>query len=122
MSNVIIATNQADSKTTIIFVVKGENGTTGFSNITIPINAVPFGTTPTVYIDNIVAQNQGSCQDNSNYYVWYTTHFSTHEISIMFTKSSSIPEFPSSVMLSLVIILAVSFTVVFTIRKRNDRK
>jgi len=52
---------------------------------------VPYGTTPTVYIDNQPAQNQGYTQDSNNYYVWYTTHFSTHEVSIVFNATSPSP-------------------------------
>jgi hypothetical protein len=29
-------------------------------------------------------------EDDNYYYVWYTTHFSTHEISIVFTSENSI--------------------------------
>jgi hypothetical protein len=57
----------------VSFTVTGESGTTGFSNITIPISAVPYGTTPTIYIDGQQASNQGYTQDSNNYYVWYTT-------------------------------------------------
>ena len=89
MSNVTITTNQSANTTILSFTVTGENGTTGFSNITVPISAVPYGTTPTIYIDGQPAQNQGYTQDSNNYYVWYTTHFSTHQISIIFTARSS---------------------------------
>jgi len=85
MSNVIIATNQTANTTSLSFDVTGESGTTGFANITIPITAVPYGTAPIIYIDGQPASNQGFTQDSNNYYVWYTTHFSTHQISIVFT-------------------------------------
>jgi hypothetical protein len=122
MSNVTIATNQSASTTTVSFTVTGKSGTTGFGNITIPISAVPYGTTPTIYIDGQPASNQGYIQDSNNYYLWYTTQFSTHQVSIVFTAKSSIPEFPSSVILSLVIILAVSVSVVLTLRNRKMSK
>ena len=73
MSNATIATNQSANTTTVSFTVTGESGTTGFGNITIPISAVPYGTTPTIYIDGQPAQTQGYTQDSNNYYVWYTT-------------------------------------------------
>jgi YVTN family beta-propeller protein len=90
MSNVTIATNQSAASTTVSFTVTGERGTTGFSNITIPISVVAYGT-PTIYIDGQPAQSQGYTQDANNYYVWYTTSFSTHQISIVFTTASSNP-------------------------------
>ncbi len=89
MSNVTITTDQSDKTTTVSFTVTGESGTTGFGNITISKSAVPYGTTTTIYIDGQLAQNQGYTQDSNNYYVWYTTHFSTHKISIVFTTTSS---------------------------------
>jgi hypothetical protein len=87
MSNVTIATSQSANTTTVSFAVTGESGTTGFGNITIPKTAVPYGTAPTIYIDSQPAQNQGYTQDTNNYYVWYTTHFSTHQITVVFTKT-----------------------------------
>ena len=51
MSNVTISTNPSANTTTVSFTVTGESGTTGFGNITIPKSAVPYGTTPTVYIN-----------------------------------------------------------------------
>ena len=89
MSNVTIATNQSAKTTTLTFTVTGESGNVGFSNITIPKSAVPYGTTPTIYIDGQPAQNQGYTQDTNNYYVWYTTLFTTHKVSIEFTTASS---------------------------------
>ena len=85
MTNIAIATNQSATTTTVSFTVTGVSGTTGFSNITIPKSSVPYGTTPTIYIDGQTAQNQGYTRDSNNYYVWYTTHFSTHQVSIQFS-------------------------------------
>jgi hypothetical protein len=90
MSAVIIATNQSASTTVFSFTVIGQSGTSGFSNLTIAKNALPYGKTPTIYIDDQIAQGQGYTQDADNYYVWYTTHFSTHKISIVFTPYSNV--------------------------------
>ena len=121
MSNVTIAADQSADSTTVSFTLTGENNTTGFSNITIPINAVPDGTTPTIYIDGHPAQNQGYTQDGSNYYVWYSTHFSTHQITILFTAKSSVPELTSSIVLALFIMYAVSVVVVLALRKTQGK-
>ena len=86
-----MTTNQSNNSTTLSFTVNGENGTIGFGNITIPISAVLYGTTPILYIDGQPASIQGYTKDDNNYYVWFTTHFSTHEINIVFTKTSSSP-------------------------------
>ena len=95
MSNVQIVSNQSAATTTVSFTVTGESGNTGFGNITIPISAVPYGTKPIIFIDGQPAQNQGFTQDNSNYYLWYTTSFSTHHISIVFNQTSNTPPAPS---------------------------
>jgi outer membrane protein assembly factor BamB len=89
MSNVVMATNQSESATTLSFTLTGQSGTTGFSNITIPKSSVTYGTTPKVFIDGQPSSNQGYTQDSNNYYVWFTSHFSSHQISIIFTMPSS---------------------------------
>ena len=89
MSNVIIATNQSASMTVLSFTVTGPSGTTGFSNMTIPKSFIPYGKVPVIFIDDQRAQNQGYTQDSYNYYVWYTTHFSIHQVSIEFVGVSS---------------------------------
>jgi parallel beta-helix repeat protein len=88
MSNIALTTNQTNSSTTLSFIVTGPTGTTGFSNITIPKSAVPYGTSPIVTINGTQASNQGYTQDSSNYYIWYTTHFSTHQVSIIFATTT----------------------------------
>ena len=85
MSNVVMASNQSESITTISFTVTGQSGTAGFGNVIIPKNSITYGTKPTIFIDGQPASNQGYSQDSSNYYVWYITHFSSHQISIIFT-------------------------------------
>jgi hypothetical protein len=89
ISGATIASSQSENKTTISFTLTGESGTSGLGNVTIQKSDVPYGTTPVIYIDNQEAQNQGSTQDANNYYVWYTTQFSTHQVSIVFSGSSS---------------------------------
>jgi len=117
MSNVTIGTNQSANTTTLSFAVTGASGTTGFDNITIPKSAVPYGTAPLVYINGTLAQNQGYTQDSNNYYVWYTTHFSTHQISIVFTSPSSSPSpIPQSSLLKGVIFgVAAGVVIVATV-------
>jgi hypothetical protein len=105
MSDVTIATNPSVTTTTVSFIVAGESGTTGFSNITIPTSAVSHGTTPTIYIDGLQASNQGYTKDANNYYIWYTTSFSTHQVTIQFAKP------PTSEAASLEPSLAVCITI-----------
>lgn len=84
-SNMTITPYQ-DTKTTIVeFTLTGPNGTEGFCNLTLPKIAIPFGTNPVVYIDGTVAENQTFTEDFDNFYITYTTHFSTHQIEILFT-------------------------------------
>ena len=129
MSNVTIATNQS-AITTVSFTVTGESGTTGFSNVTIPKSAVTYGTTPAIYIDGLPASNQGYTQDANNYYVWYTTNFSTHEVSIVFTTTSPSPNSTSQSSLPKEAIYGVAVAVasvaivavVLMLRKRGKGK
>ena len=95
VSNFIIATNESADTTILSFPVAGQNGTEGFSNLTIAKSSIPYGKTPAIYIDSQLAQNQGYTQDQNNFYVWYTTHFSTHQITIKFAATTSVA--PSTV-------------------------
>lgn len=84
MSNMTI-TPYAENRTTVVaFTVTGESDTAGFVNITLSKSAIPYGTIPIVYIDGVKAANQGYTEDSENYYVWFTTHFSTHQVAIQF--------------------------------------
>ena len=120
ISNVTIATGQ-NQTTTVSLTVTGQSGTAGFSNMTIPKSAVTQGSTPKIYIDNQLASNQGYTQDTNNYYVWYTTQFSTHHISIVFT-TTPIPEFSSPIIISLLIALVVVTLAALLLRKRETGK
>jgi putative cofactor-binding repeat protein len=136
MSNATITNDQMTAKTTITLTVTGQSGTTGFSNITIPKTSVTYGTTPKIYIDNQLASNQGFTQDSNNYYVWYTTNFSSHQISITFTMpvspsptasnsgsqgQSSLPEVVYGLVAAIAVVIAVVI-VLQVITKRQKSK
>jgi hypothetical protein len=89
VSNVTIASNQSAITTIVSFTVSGDSGNVGFSNITIPKTAILYGTSPVIFIDGHQATNQGYKQDANNFYVWYTTQFSTHQVKIQFEASST---------------------------------
>ena len=91
ISNATITSYQPTTTTTISFTITGPSGTVGFGNMTIPKNAVSYGKSPVVYINGQQALNQGYKQDSNNFYVWYTTHFSTHQVKIQFAGSSPTP-------------------------------
>jgi hypothetical protein len=119
MSNINITSEP--SKITLSFTLTGESGSTGFGNVTIPKTAVASGATPTIYIDGTTARNQGYTQDADNYYVWYTSHFSTHQISIVFQTTSTSPmptpqlgfpqEYLYVIAIAVIIVVAVVATV-----------
>ena len=89
ISNAIIASYLPTKTTTVSFTITGPNGTAGFGNMTIPKTAIYSGTSPKVYIDGLQAPNQGYTQDANNFYVWFTTSFSAHQVSIQFVVSST---------------------------------
>ncbi len=111
ITNFTIASNQTEATTTLSFNVTGDSGTTGFGNITIPKNTISVGTEPTLYIDGQPAQEQIFTEDSSNYYVWYTVHFSTHEILVVFTSpvtNTSLPIIIYAIAIALVLLLSVA--------------
>jgi outer membrane protein assembly factor BamB len=115
MSNFVISSDQSDSTTTLSFTITGQSGTTGFGNLTIAKSQVPYGTVVTVLIDDSVASNQGYTQDSNNYYVWYTTNFSTHKVSIVFAAQTT-PEFPN-IALIVVVIALLAASILLTIKR-----
>jgi hypothetical protein len=123
MSDITISANQSSDKTTLSFTVTGQSGSAGTGNVTIPKNLVTYGTTPTIYIDNQLCKNQGYTEDSANYYVWYTTHFSTHEVSIVFLGGAS-QEFPSLLIIAPIVTTAGAMIAVLAFRahKKNRSK
>ena len=101
MSNVTITTNKSALLITVTFILTGQDGTTGFSNLTIPKNIVQYGITPEIFIDNQRASIQGYNQDAYNYYIWYSTQFSTHQVKIQFALPSVFQETSFASMLAV---------------------
>jgi YVTN family beta-propeller protein len=118
MSNIRISTTPSGS--TVSFTLTGESGTTGFSNVTIPKSEIAYGTTPTLHVDGQPAPDQGYTQDANNYYVWYTTHFSTHQITIVFT-STSFSGLPPEATYGIVAAVAIVAIVVVIVLKQHRR-
>jgi hypothetical protein len=81
----ITLTNESAQAAQLSFVLSGQAGNTGFGNVTIPKTAVCNASSIAVLIDGQPAQNQGYSQNANCYYVWFTTHFSTHQVSIVFS-------------------------------------
>jgi hypothetical protein len=89
-SNVTITPHANTATVTVAFNLSGSSGTDGFVNMTVPKSSVAFGQVPSVYVDNQPAQNQSYIEDDANYYVWFSVHFSSHLIRIEF-ESKVIP-------------------------------
>ncbi len=90
ISSATIITNQTIKTTIVSFTITGPDGLSIFNNVTIPKNAISYGTIPVVLVDDQYASNQGYAQDANNFYVWYETQFSTHQVKIQFAASSSL--------------------------------
>ena len=126
ISSAIITSNKAAITTTFSFNITGASGTIGFGNMTIAKSDIPYGTTPIIYIDGAKAQNQGYTEDGQSYYVWFTTHFSNHQVQVEFTGQSdpsatpkaTDPSTPLIVAIVAVIVVLVAITAVF-IRKNG---
>ena len=85
ISNVYLTTDHNTTSAYIYLTLTGASHATGFSNMTLPKSLIYNETVPIVYIDDQKAEDQGYSQDANNYYVWYATDFSTHQISIIFS-------------------------------------
>jgi parallel beta-helix repeat protein len=92
MTNMTITPHQENATTNVEFTVTGPSGTTGYGTIILPKTAIPYGSTPLVYIDGALAENQSYTEDADYFYISYLTHFSTHDIRIVFS-TYPLPEF-----------------------------
>ncbi len=123
ITNATLTVNQSTGAVTISFNLTGPNGTTGFANVTIPKTSVPNGATPQVYVDNQLCENQGYTEDANNYYVYYTTHFSSHTLSIEFNTNATSGDFSQwTFVAALIIAFLVVLVAVFALRKRERNK
>jgi hypothetical protein len=113
---------------TLALKVTGQEGTEGFGNLTIPKNAVSSNESPVIYIDGQKAGKQECTQDADNFYVWFSTHFSTHEVSIVFDQQPALvqsePEFPWTLVIAsaLAIVVVVGAVAVVKSQKKNSAK
>jgi len=114
ISNAIITTNQTTATTTVSFTITGPNGTVGFGNMTIPKTAIQLGISPVIYIDGQQAPNQGYTQDTNNFYVWYITQFSTHQMAIQFTVPST-SKASSSLSVFAVLLTVPEIVLIYTV-------
>ena len=123
ITNVTITPNKSSKTIAISFTVSGEQGDIGFGNVTIPKSTVDFATSPIIYIDGSKALDQGYSQDDSNYYVWFNTHFSSHDVSIIFSSmvsnSESIPQTTIYIVFCMILILVIISGIVIY-KKRYD--
>ena len=115
-------TTDNSATTTISFKLTGEDGTFGYCNMTIPKTAVPYGATPTLFIDGIKATNQGFTQDTNNFYVWYTTEFSIHEMKIQFVESPTIQLISFGPVLAVIITIPEIILIYTVIAVRRLRR
>jgi hypothetical protein len=89
ITNMNLTNNPSTNSTTISFTVAGAKGNIGFANLTIPKNTINYGSIPSILIDGQPVEDQGYAQDSESYYVWFTTHFSSHQVEIIFSDPNS---------------------------------
>jgi len=94
-----------------------QSAISGFGNLTIPKEAVPYGTVPSVYVNSLSPTAQGYAQNAKNYYVWYITYYTTYELQIIFDSKASSAPFPQWIILAVVII-AIASALAFVSSKR----
>jgi hypothetical protein len=87
--------------------------------MTIPKTAIPFGTTPVVFMNEVRAKNQGFTQDGNNFYVWYTAEFSVNQVKIQFlpTLMSGATEFGSIFAIAIAVPEIILVYIVIAIRR-----
>jgi len=90
--------------------------------MTISKSQVPAGTTPQVYIDGVLAANQGYSEDGQNYYVWYSTSFSVHNVKIEFTGSAvATEEQPILLYAAIIVVVALAAVAGLVLSRRKHK-
>ena len=90
--------------------------------MTIPKSALQSGAVPAVFIDGREADSWGYSQDSLNFYVWYSTHFSVHQVQIMFQLPPAphgLTETPILLYAFAAIIVAVALAAVLLMMQRK---
>jgi len=110
--------NKKDKKTT--FTVDGLEDSIGYCNITIPLDLL--GGPYTVEVDNAtVLENYDAPTNGTHAFIYLTYNHSTHIIEIIGT--TVIPEFPSTILLTLIALSTLSATMLKKrFLKRTKRK
>jgi outer membrane protein assembly factor BamB len=125
ISNAYYTTDPNKKTATLYLTVTGPSGEMGDCNITIPRSLIPSGTAPEVNIGDKSAVQQGFTQDSDNYYVWFSTHFSTNSVAIMFSAQNSGTPSVSILFLAIilvVLVLSASLLIYFKKRKNPESK
>lgn len=122
MSTITLTRDKTANQTALSFAVTGQGGTAGFCNLTVPKSSVVYGALPRVYVDRQLTPNQGWTQDDDNYYVWFTLHFSKHILSIVFTPADSPIQIQFWLALPIVITAAICATAAFMLKKTSNPK
>jgi hypothetical protein len=120
--NLTLTAYAKNQTATLTFNVTGQDGATGFCNITVPKTAIPNGLKPEVYVDGQLIEAQGYCEDRENYYVWWTVHFSSHTVVFQFTATPSTTGMFEwwALVLPLSAAAAVGLTAVYTRRRKRN--
>jgi len=125
MLNIPTTSNQT-TETKFSFTINGPSGTVGFGNMTIPKSTIPLNSNPVVYIDGNQAPDQGNTQDANNYYVWFTMHFSTHQLTVQFaapqTSQFGSPGLEYALIIPVAAIILVPTVIVVKRSKRKTSK
>ena len=101
----------------ISFMIEGELGTTGYCNITIPIELL--GGPYTVTFDNeTILENYDALTNGTHAFIYMTYNHSTHTIEIIGT--TVIPEYPSTTVLPLFMLTTLIATILLK-RKRKPK-
>ena len=113
-----IMPDQTAKKTTVSLTLTGQEETNGSCNIIIPKEAIAYGATPAIYVNDQVAENQGYRQDANNYYLWYNTSYNTYQLSVVFT-TNSVPEHWAALVVVIISIVLVVAIILPKIRNKN---
>jgi len=81
----------------LTFTLTGPTGTDATGTIAIPKSLIPPGYVPELLIDGQQVQTTVT-QDSTNFYITHTTHFSVHQVQLLFVQASTTTTSTSSLL------------------------
>jgi len=103
------------------FSVSGDSGTTGYVKFLISKDVLPNATDLKLYMDNQTT-TYSVTSTGSSWLIFFTYHHSTHNVVMMLSSVSAVPEFTPAILLLALAIIVPSLAAVGKTKKHHSKR